>query len=88
MQTLSVVRYKVGGQTMKCNDKLAFKTRGEAYDFVKVFRPQYKRTHRGVLTMYECPFCKMWHLTHIKRERWNWKKAKAEKYNFKNVADV
>ncbi len=65
---------------MKCADKVAYKTRGEAWDFVKKIRIQ-----RGGVYIYECQFCRQYHITHVRPERWRFNKMHAKMYNFKNV---
>ena len=67
---------------MKCEDKVAYKTRGEAYDFAKTVRRGYKRVPAYI---YECSFCRRYHITHVRPERWRFKLENAKHYNFKNV---
>lgn len=45
---------------MKCADKIAYNSRGEAY--ANCF-------DKKRLSVYECPFCHKFHITHKKRER-------------------
>lgn len=72
---------------MKCVDKVAYNTRGEAWDFVKTFRKSAK--HKGGAYIYECKFCGKWHVTHYKPERFRVKTAMQckTKYNFKRVSE-
>ena len=65
---------------MKCEDKVAYKTRGEAYDFAKTVR-----IRSGGVYIYECSFCRKYHITHVRPERWRFKLENAKHYNFKNV---
>lgn len=65
---------------MKCADKVAYKTRGEAYDFAKTIR-----IRSGGVYIYECSFCRQYHITHVRPERWRFKMENAKHYNFNNV---
>lgn len=67
---------------MKCEDKVAYNTSGEAYDFAKTVRRGYKRVPAYI---YECGFCRKFHITHVRPERWRFKLENAKHYNFKNV---
>lgn len=67
---------------MKCTDKVAYKTRGEAYDFAKTVRKV-----NGGAYIYECAYCHQFHITHRKPERWKFRAAQAKKYNFTQLSD-
>lgn len=42
-------------------DKIAFDSRGEAYDFVRTLRKY------GNSTIYECRACGKWHISHFRQ---------------------
>lgn len=67
---------------MKCADKVAYKTRGEAWDFAKTIR---QGNRRGRAYIYECSYCRQYHITHVRPERWHFNKMQAKMYNFNNV---
>lgn len=69
---------------MKCTDKTVFASRGEAYDHLANYR---KREHEGRLYIYECRYCRQFHLTHIRPERFKRRWAEANKYDFKSMTE-
>lgn len=65
---------------MKCADKVAYKTRGEAWDFAKTIR-----IRSGGVYIYECQFCRQYHITHVRPERWRFDRRNAKHYDFKKL---
>ena len=70
---------------MKCTDKIAYETRGEAWDFAKTIR---KSKHRhGSVFIYQCQFCGKWHLTHKRTIRYKSRLLALNKYYFDELTE-
>src|SRR5574344_1616138 len=73
------------GSTIPADTKINFTFTG-AYttnctdDFAKKIR-----IWSGGVYIYECSFCRQYHITHVRPERWRFKLENAKHYNFKNV---
>lgn len=72
---------------MKCVDKMSFATRREAYEEAKKLRKHGKKNARKIVSVYECPFCGMFHLTHKQAGRYKSRMHPSSRYNYSKVVD-